>query len=242
MNSTSQASPRSLARVTGVVYLLYFLLAIVGEVFIRQAGVTGISTQPDNAAATANLIVSHESELRLGWAINLASTACYGALTALLYDLFKPVDQRVALIAAVFSLIAVAVQAFGSVFQLAPLVILGGAPYLRTFTTEQLQSLALLMLNLRALAGTVQLGVFALWMLMLAYLIYHSRFLPRALAALIAVAGVGWLVWLAPPLVEPLMNYIEVVGFLAEASLMLWLLVKGVNAEPWTAAVAEARA
>ena len=134
-----------------------------------------------------------------------------------------------------------AAQAFGSVFQLAPLVILGGAPYLRTFTMEQLQSLAVLMLNLRALAGTVQLEVFALWMLMLAYLIYHSRFLPRT-RTLIAVAGVGWLVWLAPPLLGPLMNYIEVVRFLAEASLMLCLLVKGVNAERWTAAVAEARA
>jgi len=242
MNSLSQTSPRLFVRITGSVYLIYFLLAIVGEFFIRQAGLTGISGPPDDAAVTANLILSHESELRAGWAITLASTACYGALTALLYELFRPVNSTVALIAAVFSFIAVAVQAFGSVFQLARLVILGGAPYLSTFTTDQLQSLALLMLDLRALAGSVQLGVFAFFLLLLAYLIYRSTFLPRALGAMIALAAVGWLLFLSPPLAQVLMSYIEVVGFVAEAALMLWLLVMGVNAERWIRLVSEARA
>jgi len=119
MNSMSPGSPRALARVTGGVYLLYFLLAILGEFFIRQAGVSGIGSVSANAAAAANLITSHESALRLGWSIGLASTACYGALTALLYRLLRSVNQSVALIAAVLSVTALSVQAVGSVFQLA---------------------------------------------------------------------------------------------------------------------------
>ena len=38
----AQASPRSTARITGVVYLLFFLTAIPGEIFLRQAGISGI--------------------------------------------------------------------------------------------------------------------------------------------------------------------------------------------------------
>ncbi len=162
--------------------------------------------------------------------------------TRALYDLFKPVNQGVALVALVFGIVAVAVQAFASVFQLGPLVVLGGAPYLSTFTAEQLQSLALLMVNVGAQAGSVQLGLFALWMLLLAYLIYRSAFLPRPLAAIIALAAVGWLLFLSPPLATILTGYIEVLGFIAEAALMLWLLVMGVNAERWLRLASDARA
>jgi hypothetical protein len=112
----------------------------------------------------------------------------------------------------------------------------------RTDGVEQLQSLALLMLDRRAQAGSVQLGVFALFVLLLANLIYQSTFLPRALGAMIALAAVGWLLFLSPALVQVLMNYIEVVGFVAKAALMSWLLVIGVNAERWTRLVSEARA
>ena len=50
---------------------------------------------------------------------------------------------------------------------------------------------------------------------------------------LIAVAGVGWLTFLSPALANYLLTVLEVVGFAAEASLMLWLLVMGVNGQRW---------
>jgi hypothetical protein len=48
-----------------------------------------------------------------------------------------------------------------------------------------------------------------------------------------AFAGLGWLIFLSPPLANYLLTYLEVLGVLAEASLMLWLLVMGVNGERW---------
>jgi hypothetical protein len=50
---------------------------------------------------------------------------------------------------------------------------------------------------------------------------------------LVAAAGLGWLVYLAPPLANQLMTYLEVLGFLGEVPLMLWLLVMGVNSQRW---------
>jgi hypothetical protein len=48
-----------------------------------------------------------------------------------------------------------------------------------------------------------------------------------------ALAGVGWLAFLSPTLAHYLTLYIEIVGILAEASLMLWLIVMGVNVPRW---------
>jgi hypothetical protein len=50
---------------------------------------------------------------------------------------------------------------------------------------------------------------------------------------LMALAGLGWLAFLFPAVAHKLSAYIEVLGVVAEASLMLWLLVKGVNVERW---------
>jgi hypothetical protein len=47
------------------------------------------------------------------------------------------------------------------------------------------------------------------------------------------LAGLGWLIFLSPPLAKYLSLYIEILGILAEGLLMLWLLVKGVNVQRW---------
>jgi hypothetical protein len=68
--------------------------------------------------------------------------------------------------------------------------------------------------------------------MLLGYLIFRSTFLPRILGVLMASAGLGWLIFLSP-FANHLSTYLKVVGFVAEASLMLWLLVMGVNVPRW---------
>jgi hypothetical protein len=90
-----------------------------------------------------------------------------------------------------------------------------------------------LLLNLNAQIGYVALVFAGPFQLLIGYLIFRSTFLPRILGVLVALAGVGWLIFLWPPLASALLTYIEVLGFIAEAALMLWLLVMGVNAQRW---------
>jgi hypothetical protein len=73
---------------------------------------------------------------------------------------------------------------------------------------------------------------FGPYCLLIGYLIFRSTFLPRFLGVLMAFAGLGWLVFLSP-LAILLLTYLKVLGFLAEASLMLWLIIKGVNVQRW---------
>jgi hypothetical protein len=223
----TEASPRPKARIIGIVYLLYFLTAVLAVFFMK-----GLVVSAD-AAATASNLLAHEPRFRLGFAVGLIANAWYLALTALFYDLFKPVSRSLSLIAAFFSLVGCAIQTFGSLFQLAPFVVLGsGSQYLSVFKVEQLQALALMFLKLHSQAFNIGLVFFAFYCLLIGYLILRSDFLPRILGVLMVLAGLGWLTFLSPPLANYLSRYIQVFGFLAEVSLMLWLLVMGVDARP----------
>ncbi|MGA7926633.1 MAG: DUF4386 domain-containing protein [Candidatus Sulfotelmatobacter sp.] len=227
MEGIAEASPRRGARITGVVYLFYFLTAVFGALFLKGLVVDG------DAAATANNILAHQPLFRLGLATGLIATACYVALTALFYDLFEPVNRTLSLVAAFFSLVGCAILAFSSLFQLAALVVLGGGQYLSVFTVEQLRALAVLFLELYGQGVSICFVFFGVYCLLIGCLIVKSTFLPRILGVLMAFAGLGWLTFLSPPLASYLSPYILVLGFLAELALMLWLLVMGVNVQRW---------
>ena len=85
--------------------------------------------------------------------------------------------------------------------------------------------------------GGVNIGMIfhGCYCLLIGSLIFRSSFLPRALGALMAFAGLIWLIYLAPPLANYLSPYNTVFGLLGEALPMLWLLVMGVNAQRWKA-------
>jgi dolichyl-phosphate-mannose--protein O-mannosyl transferase len=99
----AEASPRPRARITSVVYLFYFLTAVSSVLFLKGLVVDG------DAASTANNILAHQPLFRLGLATGLIATACYVAVTALFYDLFRPVNKSLSLLAAFFSLVGCAI-------------------------------------------------------------------------------------------------------------------------------------
>jgi len=227
MDRIAETSPRFKAKMAGVFYLLTIL---TGGFALFVGGRLVVS---GDAAATAANILAREPLFRLGFAADLIMAACYIAVTALFYELFKPVNRSLSLLAAFFSLVGCAIQAFSSLFDLAPLVVLGGAQYLSVFKAEQLQVLALMFLKLSGQAFNISLVFFGFYCFLIGYLIFRSIFLPRILGVLMAFAGLGWLTFLSPPLANYLSPYILAPGALGEGSLTLWLLVIGVNSQRW---------
>jgi hypothetical protein len=229
MGRSGEVSPRFKARIAGVFYLLTILTRMFVEIYVRNRLVVS-----DNAVATATNIMAHESLWWWGFAGDIIAFASYIALTALLYELFKPVNRSLSLVAAFFSLVASVVQAISSLFHLAPLVLLGNAPYLRAFTAEQLQALALVFLRLRAAAyHNIGLVFFGLYLLLIGILILRSTFLPRVLGGLMVLAGLSYVLFLSPALAWSLQPYILVFPGVGQISLCLWLLVRGVNVQRW---------
>jgi len=224
LKHNSDASPRLRARVAGVFYLLTFLtggVAAVSDRFVVH----------DDPAATAANILAHQPVFWLGFSAYLMVVACYIAVTALFYELFKPVNRSVSLVAAFFSLVGCAIQAAICVFLVAPLVLLKGAPYLSAFKTEQLQTLGYTSFTLYGQGFDICFVFFGFYCLLIGYLIFRSGFLPRILGFLMALAGLGWLTFIAPPLAHSLDPYIRIPGVIGEFSLTVWLIVKGVNVE-----------
>ena len=222
-------SPQARARIAGVFYLLTILTGVFALFVSRRLVVSG------DAVATAGNILAHQSSYRLGFAANFVATACYVVVTALLYNVLKPVNRDLSLVAALLSIVGCV---SGSVGALAPLVVLGGAQYLSVFKVEQLQAMALMFLELDAQAYNGAMVFFGFYCLVVGYLVFRSAFLPRILGILMAIAGLCWLThsfasFLSPPLAHSLSAYILVPGLFGEGSLTLWLLVAGVDERRW---------
>src|SRR5690242_14733178 len=133
---TSVPTTKGLARVAGAFYLAEILTHIPG-VLIRRHLVS-----PNIPRITAENILAHPQLLYTAFATDLVGFACYIAVTALLYRLFKPVDRSVSLTAALFSAAGCTIGAFSCAFTLVPLYLLEGQSYSAAFSSAQLQALA----------------------------------------------------------------------------------------------------
>jgi hypothetical protein len=225
----TEGSPRLKARMAGACQLLEAVTAAFGEVVIP-----GKLVVAGNAAATAANILGHERLFWLGFASSLIGVAFHIVWALLLYELLKPVNRSVSLLAAFFILVGCAIQALTCLLYLAPLLILQGGSSLSAFTLEQLQSLALMFLKLNDYAFDVYLVFFGFWCVLIGYLIFKSTFLPRVLGVLLAISGLGWMTYLYPPLATRLFfPFIAAASALGEIPLELWLIVMGVNVQRW---------
>jgi hypothetical protein len=232
---STEAAIRFKARVAGFFYFLLFPFGALSLLTRRGLVVKG------DAAATAAGLLLHETSWRLGIAGDLLAVVSYIVVTALFYELFKPVDRSVALIAAFFSLVGCAIQAFACAFWLAPFVALGGEHSSSVFKADQLQALAFMSLKMYGPVYKIGLVFFGLYNLMNGCLILKSTFLPRFLGIFMLIAGLPFLVFLLP-LGKNLSPFAVAPAALGEGLLLVWLLVKSVDAQQWTEQAIQAAA
>jgi hypothetical protein len=173
----SEASSNSRARLTGIVYLLYFVTAISGE------------------------LLAHHGLVAYSNVLYLIPNFFYAAVAVLFYFMFKPTSNVLSFVAALLGLSGCVIGSL-DIFHLAP---------------ERFSPLLF----------------FGPYCLLLGHLIYKSAFLPRTIGVLMMLAGVGWLVSLLPVIGKVVFPFVVPLGIVAEAALMLWLLIKGVNEDRW---------
>jgi Domain of unknown function (DUF4386) len=228
VSSDRDVSPRVMARITGVFFLLTIAAGLVARSFVDDRLIVW-----GDAAATATNIVAHKGLFELGFAVYMIEMACNIVMTALFYQLLKPVSRTVSLLAAFFSLGGCAIKIFTRLFHIAPLLVLGGQGYLSAFSAEQSQALALVFLEVNDHGAGMALAFFGFATILKGWLIIRSTFLPKFLGVLSVIAGLGWLTWLYPSLGYSFFSYVAGIGLLGAAAQILWLLVVGVNEERW---------
>ncbi len=229
-------SPRARARMAGLFELLEALASAFGQVIVLDRLVVS-----GNAAATAANLLAHERLFRWGFVSSLLAVPFHLAWALLFYQLFKPVNRSVSRLATFVILVGCALQAVTALLYFAPLLVLQPGTALGAWTPAQLQALAYLLLRLNGQAFNVYLVFFGLWCVLIGYLMFRSRFLPRILGVLLAIDGVGWMLYLWPPLAYRLFPVIAAASGVSEFPLMLWLIVVGVNERRWTEQAAAAR-
>ena len=227
-DGTVDTSPQLYARMAGVSYLLGALTSVLGQMVVL-----GMFVVSGSATATAANILSHEPLFRLGFVSSLMTVPFHLVWAVLFYGLFKPVNRSVSLLAGFVMLVACTMWALSSLLYLAPLLVLKGKIPLSAFAPEQLQTLALVFLKLNGQAYDIGLVFFGFWCVLIGYLILRSAFLPRIIGALEVLAGLGYLTLLWQPLAHYLYPYNLALAGPGEISLLLWLLVKGVNVCKW---------
>jgi hypothetical protein len=216
IEASSPPSPRTI----GLVWILYFLTGILGTLLTK-----GIIV-PTDAASTANNILAHASLYRAGFAVDLVANLIYIALTVLVFGLFRPVNPRLALLAAFFSLVGCTVQIMGELLRLAPTVVLGNPQLASAFGAQQLQTAALLSVLLYRSVFQISFVLFACFELVTGFLILRSTFLPRWLGWWWIAGGIGGLTFLWSPLATSIWPLLLAAGA-GEFVLPVWLLVKG---------------
>jgi Domain of unknown function (DUF4386) len=162
-----QTSPRFLARITGVFFLLTIIAGIIAQGLISERIIVF-----SDAAATVTNISTQRNLFELGFTIYLVEMACQVAVTALFYELLRPVSKSVSLLAAFWGLTGCVIKTFARVFYLAPLFVLDHATVLRGFTQEQLQALVLLLLRVNDQGAALALAFFGFATVVKGYLIF----------------------------------------------------------------------
>ncbi len=228
-NTSTSISPRQAALIAGFAYLAVFIVATFANYALEKIIVQG------DAAATAKNIMDSGLLFRLGiagWIIVLLSDA---VVAWALYLFLKPVNDGLALLAAWFRLLFVAIFA-GSFFNLfAVMELLSGTGNLAAIEPVQLHAQITPFLAAYDIAVHISFVPFGLHILVVGYLIFKSGSMPRILGILLMAAAAGYQIdsfgnFISSAYGANEINFIIFVAipaFVSELWLTLWLLVKG---------------
>ena len=221
-------SPKRLARTAGVFYLITIVAAIVAQGVIAQRIVSST-----DAAVTARNIVAHADMFRFGYTMYMIEMVAQTIMTMLFYELLKPVSKTWSLVGAVIGVVGCGIKALSRVFFVAPAIVVEGSPYLNTFSTDQLHSLAQLFYEINEMGAAIAVVFFGFSTVITGWLIVRSTYLPAFLGWIAVVGGIGWLSFLWPPLGYRLNMYIAAIGLLGSVATIVWLIVFGVKEDRW---------
>ena len=191
-------SPKRLARIAGLFYLLVAIFGGFAEGFgDPKMYVAG------NAAATAANVLADPGLVRMIVVAHLLN-AIFFVLTAMaLYILLQHVNKSVARAMLVFVALAVGITTLNAVFQFEGLRVATDSAYAAAFGTAGSNALVLLLLDIQHY-GTLSAQVFfGLWLAPLGYLVYKSGLFPKALGVVLVTATVCYLVDLLAAFLVP---------------------------------------
>jgi hypothetical protein len=233
LRDEEDSSISRIARITGGIYLLYFIAGI--PLILRSSLIVAT-----DAAATAAKITASETLYRVTIVTDLVSYSLYLGLAYLFYLLLRNVSRPWALMGTLFTIAGCIVLIMATAALTAPLALLSGNEFNEIGAPER-QELALLAIKIYTQAFIIGLLLFGVQWLIMGPLFVLSGFVPRVIGYLLTVGGVAWVSFaiaslLAPRVGAAIQPVVLAIGSLAEIALALWLLLGGTKERGVTAA------
>ena len=227
-DSADRISPRAMARIAGLLYLIVVLAGIFSIAYVpSQTQVAG------DAAATVAKITAHEDLFRLGIAVGLICYVAFLLLPLALYRVLASYGRTAATLMVALAAISAPLAFVNLQHKLQVLSLLGDAAYLRAFSPEALNAQVMLALQAYSHGILVSKLFWGLWLLPLGWLVFTSRALPRVLGVLLMLGCAGYVIDVFARILVPgfaetaLAGYITLPATLGEIGTCLWLLVFG---------------
>lgn len=189
---------------------------------------------PTDPVSTAKNILDNGGLFRLSIFSQMISQTIFIFLILTLYRLFREVDLKNARLMVGLVFVAVPIAFLNTLNQIITLNLLGGDSFLGAFNKGQLQAMAMVFLNLSNDGIALAQIFWGLWLFPFGLLVIRSKFIPKWIGYLLIVACFGYVVnstahFLLPNYVALVAPFTAVAGTVAEFSIILWFLIKGVK-------------
>ena len=217
-------SPKRLARIAGVLYLLNAITAGFAYGFVEIK------------MYVAGNVIANSGLVRLGVVSDLFQATVWVFLAMTLSLLLKHVNKSAASAIVVLVAIGTSIVCFNAVFEFEGLRVATSAVNLAALGTGGSNALVLLLLDTQHYGILIAQIFYGLWLVPLGYLAYKSAgWFPRWLGVLLIVGGVCYLVdllalFLVPDFAQNIHLFVGVIPTtIAEVSMVIYLLVIGVK-------------
>ena len=223
------SSPKQLARIAGVFYLLVGIFGGFAEGFVDpKLHVAG------NAAATAGNVVANAELVRMGVVAHLVDGVFFALTAMALYLLLNHVHKNAARSMVIFVVIAVGMICLNAVFLFEGMQVATDPSYVTAFGVAGSSALVMVLLDIQHYGTLAAQVFFGLWLAPLGYLAYRSGLFPKALGVVLVVATVSYLAdsltaFLLPNLEQQIKPFLIIAPLVGEIWMVVYLLVKGVK-------------
>jgi hypothetical protein len=229
-NPASEVSTRQAAMTAGISYLLIFVLAIFANFFAIERLVV-----PGDAGTTTQNIMESEGLLRGGLAAFIVVFVLDVVIAWGLYIVFRQINRDWSLLQAGLRIVGATLLGASLIFLYLVLQLVGRAESLAAFDRGQLDAQVMTYLSGFDFLWLIGLFCFGVHLIVVAYLILRSGYVPKLLGYLLILAGAAYAVdTLAHALLPDYAAYgtvfliiVAASSIVAELWLALWLVLKG---------------
>ncbi len=212
-------------RIAGFLYLLQIPLGVFGIVYVPKSLIV-----VGNSEKTILNILANEFLFRLSIVSAILCALVTIATALYIYNVLKLVNKRHAKWILIFTLIVAPITMINELNNVAVLVLLNYPQYSPAFSSDQLNNMVLVFLDLHKYGLQIAGIFFGLWLFPMGYLVFKSTFIPKVIGIFLIVTCIGYLIDFTTFFLFPSFPIIvSEYTWLGEVLMVLWLLIKGVN-------------